>query len=382
MLKQERLAAITAELHKAGSVTTDGLSRQLHISQITIRRDLAELESSGILRREYGGATLVPSKEGGDGDGGKLLAAARGMAVGQHSAQGQGPLIGLIVPTADYYFGPIIRGVVAAGADAGVRVVVGVSHYRREEEVSLITRMLATGVRALIITPESYNFEAHRPLLDALDGMPVPVVLLERAFTRPSAHQATDTVRTNHELGAELAVRHLAGLGRRHIALHLFDNATAPRLRDGYLRALRELGLSEPSITLEIEPEEMTAWGHDPSHPLAARFVDQLIAHGVDALVVNPDLHAATLARLAIERGLRVPEDLAIVAYDDEIAAFSDLPLTAVAPPKHDLGLAALQLAVRRVVEARAGVTSSVQHVLLVPELRIRDSTTTPNDHS
>jgi len=78
--------------------------------------------------------------------------------------------------------------------------------------------------------------------------------------------------------------------------------------------------------------------------------------------------------RLA-ELGVRVPEDLALIAYDDEVAALADTPLTAVAPPKREVGRHATELLVERLSQ---GADAPRQHLTLLPRLRVRDSCGAP----
>ena len=75
---------------------------------------------------------------------------------------------------------------------------------------------------------------------------------------------------------------------------------------------------------------------------------------------------------LAEGRGLRVPEDFAIVAYDDEIASFASVPLTAITPPKLAVGRRALETCLMR-LEQREDAPS--QQVQLTPTINVRDST-------
>ena len=90
------------------------------------------------------------------------------------------------------------------------------------------------------------------------------------------------------------------------------------------------------------------------------------------AVVVLPDPQAIALEQHAIDRGLRVPDDLAIVAYDDDVARFGDPALTAVRPPKEHVGREAVDLLVARI---EAGDDRPVHRVELSPELRVRPST-------
>jgi DNA-binding LacI/PurR family transcriptional regulator len=71
------------------------------------------------------------------------------------------------------------------------------------------------------------------------------------------------------------------------------------------------------------------------------------------------------------EAGVRIPDDLAIVAYDDEVAGLAQPAMTAVRPPKHQVGRLAVEMMVARLVEGRRRPT---QRILVMPELVIRGS--------
>ncbi|MFI5770927.1 substrate-binding domain-containing protein [Streptomyces sp. NPDC051658] len=89
----------------------------------------------------------------------------------------------------------------------------------------------------------------------------------------------------------------------------------------------------------------------------------------VTALFVHSGREAIGLTERARDRGLTVPDDLAVVSYDDEVAAASDPPLTAVRPPKHRLGSVAAALA--RMADP---TERPVHRVQLWPTLVIRAS--------
>ncbi|POX52140.1 hypothetical protein C3489_18290 [Streptomyces sp. Ru71] len=99
-------------------------------------------------------------------------------------------------------------------------------------------------------------------------------------------------------------------------------------------------------------------------------FTDAVVAGRIDAALVHNDHDAIVLLQRLRARGVRVPDDCALVAYDDEVAALADVPLSAVAPPKRAVGVAAVDLIARRLAEpgrARHRVT-------ILPELRVRGS--------
>ena len=89
-----------------------------------------------------------------------------------------------------------------------------------------------------------------------------------------------------------------------------------------------------------------------------------LVLNDEDALTFVDGCHA---------RGISIPGDLAIVAYDDEIASMGAVPLTAVAPPKYDVGYQALQMCLNRVGSCH-GNAPALQQVSLSPTLMVRES--------
>ncbi len=91
---------------------------------------------------------------------------------------------------------------------------------------------------------------------------------------------------------------------------------------------------------------------------------------GATAAVCFGDRQAALLASAARRAGLSVPEDLALVRYDDEIAELADIPVTAVAPPKHQLGRTAAQTLLRRLDDP----TRPRRRILLRPGITVRQS--------
>jgi DNA-binding LacI/PurR family transcriptional regulator len=102
--------------------------------------------------------------------------------------------------------------------------------------------------------------------------------------------------------------------------------------------------------------------------------LDGFAAEGVTAAIIHSDEDALQFTTSCQERGIRVPEDFAIVAYDDEIAALGSVPLSAVAPPKFDVGYQALLMCLNRIGGRRSG-TAALQRVSLSPTLVVRDST-------
>ncbi|MDV9193176.1 substrate-binding domain-containing protein, partial [Streptomyces sp. SR27] len=94
-------------------------------------------------------------------------------------------------------------------------------------------------------------------------------------------------------------------------------------------------------------------------------------AAGVTAALCFGDREAALMLAAARRAGVRVPEDLALISYDNEFADIAETPLTAVSPPKYQLGRLAAQILLRRLAEGEAAPLHQVQ---LRPRLVVRAS--------
>ncbi|TDC75073.1 substrate-binding domain-containing protein, partial [Streptomyces hainanensis] len=160
----------------------------------------------------------------------------------------------------------------------------------------------------------------------------------------------------------------LVTLGHRLIALITSRSSPTSRaLRAGWREATATLDLP-PHGHLDIDvPTYGTPGWVDSYDEVLARCRER----GVRALLVHSDREAIGMVERARDLGLRVPEELAVVSYDDEVAAASDPPLTAVRPQKHRLGALAAELALARLADTGE---RPVHRVQLWPTLIVRES--------
>jgi DNA-binding LacI/PurR family transcriptional regulator len=102
--------------------------------------------------------------------------------------------------------------------------------------------------------------------------------------------------------------------------------------------------------------------------------LDAVLAAGVTALLVHSDREAMAIVDLALAKGLSVPGDLSLIAYDDEFAELFTPALTGVAPPRAAIGRAALDLLLARIADP----DRPAHRVMLSPALNVRASTAPP----
>ncbi|MFD4688794.1 substrate-binding domain-containing protein [Streptomyces sp. NPDC058463] len=365
----ERHERILELVREHGTLRVTDLADHLGMSTVTVRRDVEALSSAGRLDRVRG-AVSWPGAPASAGRGPLQNPITAPALV----AAGEGPGIGLVVPQSQHYFGEIVRGVREAVQEAGGRLVLGFSGYVPGQDEVQARRLLESGVAGLLLTPGWMSDGAEQDAPDLDFG--VPTVLLERRPVPGTRAAEFDHVCSDHYAGAGLAVRHLASLGHRNIALVAGASATGVQVRDGYETALRTIGMAEPPI----DPIDLYLGALDMSRVEAAavQLAEAVTEGKVTAALVLSDTDAILLVQQlrAMEPQLKVPEDVAIVAYDDEVAALSDLPLTAVAPPKYEVGQAAVHLLLQRIREVADGPgrTTARRHLALLPELRVRRS--------
>ncbi|MEU9235665.1 substrate-binding domain-containing protein [Streptomyces subrutilus] len=376
----QRQAQVLALVRARGSVRVAELARELGVSPVTLRRDIEAMAARGEIQRMHGVISRVEpgsAPAGGQARAGEAAASGGGPAPAGAGhggpADGEGLVIGMVVPTTEYYYADVVRGARAAVEARGARLTVGLTRYLPGEDRTQADRLLSTGAHGLLLTP---NWEAGSP--GPGEGawtveLPVPTVLVERWAPPGHPAAALDRVASDHAHGAAGAVQHLVGLGHRRIALASRTTPTTARLRAGYEAAVAALGL-----------EPAPAWPAAGPGPLSdadafARTLEYLCnavtAGGVTAALIHSDTDAIMLIPRLQARGVRVPEDLAVITYDDEVAGMADVPLSAVAPAKREVGARAAALLLDRLVDRLAGKDardSPRQHLELLPRLTIR----------
>lgn len=345
LLPRGRQEHLLRQIEVYGSVSAAQVAEDLGVAQVTIRRDIRELERSGRLVRVHGGAISIASSP---------------------APQSARTRIGVVVPSSVGHFPAIVQGMDAASRGLRTRLILATSQYRHDLERRQVERLVELGVDGIVLAP-TVRDRSEADLAEWARSIPVPVIFLERRLDS-TAVASFDSARTDHSGGAVLAVEHLAALGHERVGLAIFDRTpTAPLIREGRARAVERLGLAAaPEIVLPKDDED----GLDQA---LGRLIDECRATGTRAVLVHTDVHAARLVEMAVDRGIRVPEDLAIVAYDDDTASLALVPLTTVTAPRRDLGHEALRVLTERIVE-EGRPRSAPRHVTLLPALTVRGS--------
>lgn len=280
---------------------------------------------------------------------------ARGLSAGRTG------LVGVLVPLVfPVYFSAILSGASEALYEHDLRVVLSPTGHEHDREVTLLERLmhgLTDG--ALIVLPEESSEELER-LLDAGYNFVVVDPRLRLNDRIPSVSAA-------HMSGADQAMRHLLGLGHRRIAAITGPTgwvATEDRRR-GYHAALAAAGIL-PDPALEIESDFEIAGGADA----AGRLLE--LSDPPTAIFAFNDNLAIGAIQAARARGVRVPEDLSVVGFDDsEHATIVSPALTTVRQPLAEMGRTAVSLLSRLLDRQRF----ETLHIELGTRLVVREST-------
>lgn len=354
-LPDSRRVAILDRLARDGEVRVTTLAEDLGVSRITVRRDLSRLAHEKLIEQVHGGA--------------RRTAATPASAASEDAAPAT---LAIVTPSLQYYWPAIVSGARRAADERGARLLVQASSAGAEDNLAVLDELMADpSIDALILAPDLQSGASSERLVERLQSVETPVVLAERSFRALGAlGRSFDSVRTDHATGAAMALRHLAELGHERVTM-LCDPFSPTRglLEEGFARASVELGFAaEHTHTGTIDTH-----GSSPFEAIDA-FLDRCRTHGTTAALIHSDEAALLVLHHARRRGWSVPQDLSIVSYDDELSELAHPPLTAIAPPKQQLGERAVELALARLQQP----ARPYERVELLPALHSRSSTASP----
>lgn len=335
------------------------LQRELKVSRSTIRQALGNAEAEGLIERVPGKGTFVALSP-----------------VGRRNN-----FLGYI--TFDFFSDfqrQLLKGAESAAKAQGYRILFSNSNRDVSEEDRLLDQLLEDQVGGILIWPAIHD-DPSRRLFQLVNQGTIPVVLMDR--TLPGL--ACDYVTSDNHAGAYSAIQHLIELGHRRIVflsrpiLQLLP--IAERLQ-GYQEALQDAGLAPLNPWLvgtpgrEIGTRRVLNGSSDADNQEIKQIAEYLAApQRPTAIFAMNDLMAMQALRAAELVGLRVPDDLSLVGFDDmEIAAHLKVPLTSVAQDTFTMGKRATELLIERI----GGYSGAPRRETLPTQLRVRASTAPP----
>jgi len=277
--------------------------------------------------------------------------------------QKQTRTLGIIVPdSANPYFAEVARGVEDACFAQGYSVILCNSDSDPEKESMYINVLAEKQVDGIcLVAASTETIEKH---LDAVPELQIPMVLIDREYPKT----IVDTVVVENTDGAVKAIEHLLSSGHHRIGCitGLPDLMNSQKRSDGYRQAIQEAGLIVDE-SLVIEGDFRYEGGYDATKQLLA------LENPPTAVFACNDLMAIGAISAVVSEGLSVPEDISIVGFDDiHLAVFANPSLTTVVQPKHEMGVKAADILLKRLKDSKM----SPDRYQLKTHLLVRDSTT------
>ncbi|MDX6301604.1 MAG: LacI family transcriptional regulator [Nocardioidaceae bacterium] len=260
------------------------------------------------------------------------------------------------------FFTDVAQGAEEAAEEADLSLFLCNSDNRPERELTYLNRLQEQRVQGVLITP----VDPDSPTLDDIVRRGTPVVVVDR--TREGDTHCS--VAVDDRLGARLAVEHLLENGHDRIAF-VGGPDTIGQVRDrrrGAVDAMTAAGRSAADL-VRVDTAALTV---TEGRAAGERIAGLAAADRPTAAVCANDLLALGLLQQYVTLGRRVPEDLAIVGYDDIVfAAAAAVPLTSVRQPRRELG----RTAARLLIDEATNPDHVHEQVLFTPELIPRAST-------
>lgn len=285
---------------------------------------------------------------------GKITAAMRELGyhpneMARSLAKKSSNLIGLMVPSAKhYFFAELIQEVENAVAAHQCQLLLCVSDQETEKENAYVQMLLGDRVRGIIVASYSQGF-------DRLANIGAPVFYIER-----NPKDGTPSAMMDHFEGSRIAGEHLIRKGCRNL-VYLSGNASksvVSNMRyDGFCAAARQAKVAKP-VLVEARWEEFISLDYTESiRRIFAEYPE------TDGILTSNDLMAATVVRYCLHEGIRIPDRLKVVGYDDTaFASLCPIPLTTIHQPVGEVA----RYAVDCLMRCSAGETVPVNSVFPV----------------
>jgi LacI family transcriptional regulator len=343
----------TSNVRTGAAVTLRDVARVAGVHPATVSRALNE-ETRPLVNEETARRVLKAAEELGY----QPNPIARGLKTNRSYT------IGVLIPDlTNPLFPPILRGIEDRLETAGYTPLIANTDNDPERELLDSQTMRARQVDGIIAATARRDHRLHDALLEA----GTPLVLVNRRQEQLPVSSAT----ADDRMGMRLSVEHLLSLGHTRTA-HLagpLDYSTGLDRHESFHETMRAAG-HEPDPELVLVAEAFT-------ESEGARLCGQLLTGGRDftAIAAANDLLALGCYDVFAERGVRCPEQISVVGFNDmPFTARFQPPLTTIHIPHYDIGTAAAQLMLERLQDG----DSPTREIRLEPSLVVRESTASP----
>jgi LacI family transcriptional regulator len=271
--------------------------------------------------------------------------------------------LGLIITSILNPFYPeLAKGIEDKAMALGYNIILCSTNYNPRLQKPFIDLLRSKGVDGIIFTSVEIDDPDIQPLLD--DNF--PFVLVNRRTVNHELEKKIDYVVLDNFSGGYMAMQHLQKLGHSRIAIIAgsFAISTAMERTEGAKRAMSDCGLTiEPELTVECHFSKEKAY----------EATMNLLAHDSPptAIFAQNDYMALGIREAVIEAGLIIPDDIALMGFDDIAAsALRGIELTTISQKKYEMGTMAIEILCKKIEDGAAPVSQ----IILPPEIVVRKS--------
>lgn len=345
--------------------TEKELMDQFHVSKITVANALTGLANEKLIARVPGKGSFVAEEVNVQPATSTASAAIKGRE--RTLATG---LVGVIMPTIhDYFAIRLIDGIEQALNEEGYRSMIMLTDGKLDKEKNAIKELKALGAEGLLIFPvdeENYNEEI---LGMKLSGF--PFVLMDRYLPGVETHY----IAADGRMGTRLAVEHLWELGHRDIAIcsdSPLQTVTVQERIEGYMDGLKEKGALINPAHMITDFKPLSVLKDAEAHPLYRYIRNRMVTAYIS---LNGRL-GVQIYQMAKQAGLRVPEDVSIVSFDDPTSIVEEFSIfTHVKQFERNMGYRAADKLLD--ILRDGGEMKSYSKMLIEPKLVVRQTSGT-----
>jgi DNA-binding LacI/PurR family transcriptional regulator len=267
----------------------------------------------------------------------------------------------LISDITTFFWTTLVRGLQDKAAGSGFSIILCNSDEKARNEREYLRTLVERSVDGLVISPTAGNHSYVKKLARS----EVPIVLVDRKIHG----LRVPAIRVDNRAGAYEAVEHLIGLGHERIAIikGIDGIETSDERYAGYVQALNEHRIPmRDSLVKEGRFLKDEAFS-------ATREILRMRNPPSAIFVCNEPMISGCILALK-ENGVRIPEDMAIIGFDDPVwASYMDPPLTTVSQPSYTMGMLAFDYVLAQVTNAGKD-RRYLEDIILKPVLVIRKS--------
>lgn len=343
-LPAERQDAILTLLTRQQTVKIPELAQLLNTTEITVRRDLAQLAQAGLIRRVRGGAMSIGTPGRADAITAQpAVQSTLSSKVGQANHPSEPPTkgtIGLMLPEPSFLWPRVVDAITVIAGEHRLQVTASESSYASANEVDLLNELASQdGTVGLIVAPTP-NAATEERVWSWIRDADIPVVVTERTHPACARDFFPDSVQTNHAHGSWKAYWHFADRGHTRVAAAFTSSPTSALIEAGWRSAVDSGERIEcPFIATDVYPY---------SSKDVNRVVERIIASSATGVFVHSDYLAIAIAQSLEQHGKRVPNDISLISVDG-FAAMSSRPITVIRSSPRLLGQLSLRLLMWRI---------------------------------